>query len=57
MNISEFLYQLLEDIILVPKQTDRPMKQNRDHRNKPRHLINLRRREQEYKMGKRQSPQ
>ena len=39
---------------LVPKQTDRPMKQNREPRNKPRHLrsINLQQRRQDYEMGK-----
>ena len=36
----------------VPKQTDRPVEQNREARNKPRHLwsINLQQRRQEYKM-------
>jgi len=37
-----------------PKQTYRPMEQNRESKNKPRHLrsINLQQRRQEYKMGK-----
>ena len=41
----------------IPKQTYRPMEQNREPRNKPRHLwsINIWQRRQEYKMGKRQS--
>ena len=41
-------------VVLVSKQTDRPMEQNRESRNKPRHLqsINLQQRRQEYKMGK-----
>ena len=32
-----------DSVVLVPKQTDRPMEQNREPRNKPRHLwsINL----------------
>ena len=44
-------------VVLVSKQTDRPMEQNRELRNKPRHLwlINIQQRRQEYKMGKRQS--
>ena len=44
-------------VVLVSKQTDRPMEQNREPRNKPRYLqsINPRQRRQEYKMGKRQS--
>jgi len=39
------------------RHTDRPMEQNREPRNKPRHLwsIDLWQRRQEYKMGKRQS--
>uniref|UniRef100_A0A8D1MXW2 Uncharacterized protein n=1 Tax=Sus scrofa TaxID=9823 RepID=A0A8D1MXW2_PIG len=43
-----------DSVVLVPKQTHRPMEQNREPRNKPRHLqsINLRQRRQEYKMGK-----
>ena len=43
-------------VVLVPKQTDRLMEQNREPRNKPRQLwsINLRQRKQEHKMGKRQ---
>ena len=46
-------------VVLLSKQTDRPMEQNREPRNKPRHLqsINLWQRRQEYKMGKRQSIQ
>ena len=48
-----------DSVLLVPKQTDRPVEQNREPRNKPRHLwsINLQQRRQEYKMGKRQSLQ
>ena len=44
-------------VVLVPKQTYRPMEQNREPRNKPRHLpsTNLQQRRQEYKMGRRQS--
>ena len=44
-------------VVLVPKQTDRPMEQNRESRNKPKHLweINLWQRSQEYKIGERQS--
>ena len=44
---------------LVPKQTDRPMEQNREPRKNPLHLwsINLWRRRQEHKMGKRKSIQ
>ena len=43
-----------DSVVLVPKQTHRPMEQNREPRNKPRHLwsINLQQRRQEYKMGK-----
>ena len=43
-----------DSVVLVPKQTDRPMEQNREPRNKPRQLqlINLQERRQEYKMGK-----
>jgi len=43
-----------DSVVLVPKQTDKPMEQNREPRNKPRHLhsINLQQRSQEYKMGK-----
>ena len=50
-------YSIQDSVVLVPKQTYRPMEQNREPRNKPRHLwsINLRQRRQEYKMGKRQS--
>jgi len=46
-----------DSVVLVPKQIDRPMEQNREPRNKPRHLwsINLWERRQEHKMGKRQS--
>ena len=44
-------------MVLVQKQTDKPLEQNPESRNKPRHLwsINLWKRRQEYKMGKRQS--
>ena len=43
-----------DSVLLVPKQTYRPMKQNREPRNKPRHLrsINLWQRRREYQMGK-----
>uniref|UniRef100_A0A8D0NVX0 Uncharacterized protein n=1 Tax=Sus scrofa TaxID=9823 RepID=A0A8D0NVX0_PIG len=46
-----------DSMVLVPKQTYRPMEQNREPRNKLRHLwsINLQQRRQENKMGKRQS--
>ena len=46
-----------DSVVLVPKQIDRPMEQNREPRNKPRHLwsINLWQRRQEHQMGKRQS--
>ena len=46
-------------VVLVPKQTYRPMEQDREPRKKPRHLqsINLQQRMQEYKMGKRQFSQ
>ena len=42
-----------DSVVLVPKQTDRPMEQNRESRNKPRHLwsINLRQGRQEHKIG------
>ena len=30
-----------DSVVLVPKQTDRPMEQNRDPRNKPRHYGHL----------------
>ena len=42
-----------DSVVLVPKHTYRPMEQNREPRNKPRHLwsINLWQRKQEYKMG------
>ena len=48
-----------DSVVLVPKQTYRPMEQNREPRNKLRHLqsINLQQRRQEYKMGRRQSSQ
>ena len=48
-----------DTVVLVPKQTYRPMGQNRDPRNKHRHLqsISLWQRRQEYKIGKRQSLQ
>ena len=41
-------------MVLVPKRTYRPMEQNRETRNKPRHLgsINPQQRREEYKMGK-----
>ena len=43
-----------DSVVLVPKQTYRPMEQKREPRNKPRHLqsINLQQRRQEYKIGK-----
>ena len=43
-------------VVVVPKQTYRPMEQNREPRNKPRHLwsFNPWQRRQEHKMGKRQ---
>ena len=46
-----------DSVGLVPKQTDKPMEQNKEPRNKPRHLwtFNLSKRRQEYKMAKRQS--
>ena len=46
-----------DSVVLVPKQTYRPMEQNREPRNNPRNLwsVNLRQRRQEHKMGKRQS--
>ena len=45
-----------DSVVLVPKQTDRPMEQNKEFRNKPRHLwsTNLQQRRQEYKIGKRE---
>ena len=48
-----------DTVVLVPKQTYRPMEQNRGPRNKPRHLwsMNLWQRRQEHKMGKRKSVQ
>ena len=46
-------------VVLVSKQTDRPMEQNRESGNKPWHLwsINLWQGRQEHKMGKRKSIQ
>ena len=46
-----------DSVVLVPKQTYRPMEEKREPRNKPRHLwsINLWQMRQEHKMGKRQS--
>ena len=46
-----------DSVVLAPKQTYRPMEQNREPRNKHRHLqsMNLQQRRQEYKMGKTQS--
>ena len=43
-----------DSVVLVPKQTYRPMEQNREPRKKPRHLwlINLWQMRQEHKMGK-----
>jgi len=48
-------YSNKNSVVLVPKQTYGSMKQNRDLRNKPRHLwsINLQQRRQEYKLGQR----
>ena len=45
-----------DNVVLDPKQKDRPMEQNRERRNKPRHpqSINLQQSRQDYKMGKRQ---
>ena len=42
-----------DSVVLVPKQTHRPVEQNREPRNKPWHLwsINLWQRRQEHKMG------
>ena len=47
-------YSTQDSAVLVPKQTYRPMEQNREPRNKPRHQrsINLQQRKREYKMGK-----
>ena len=47
---------MINSVILAQKQIYGPMKQNRDPRNKPKHLwsINLWQRRQEYKMEKRQ---
>ena len=45
---------VIEDsVVLVQKQTYGPVEQNREPRNKPRHLqsINLQQRKQEYKKG------
>ena len=46
-----------DSVVLVPKQTYRPMEHNGEPRNKPRHLLkfNLSQRRQEHKIGKRQS--
>ena len=46
-------------VVLVPKQTYTPMVENREPRNKPRHLCssNLWQGRQEHKMGKRKSIQ
>ena len=46
-----------DSVVLVPKQTYRPMEQNREPGNKPRHLwsIKLWQRRQEHNMGKRQT--
>ena len=46
-----------DSVVPVPKQTCRPMEQNREPRNKPRHLwsIDLWQRRQEHKMRKKQS--
>ena len=43
-----------DGVVRVPKQTYRPMEQNREHRKKPKHLwsINLGQKRQEHKMGK-----
>ena len=48
-----------DSVVLVPKQTDRPMEQDRELRNKLRHLwsINLWQKRQQHKMGKRKSIQ
>ena len=48
-----------DSVGLVSKQTDRPMEQNREPRNKPWHLgsINFWQGRQEHKMGKRKSIQ
>ena len=47
-------YSNQESVVLVPKQTYRPMEHNRKPTNKPRHLlsINLQQRRQEYRMEK-----
>ena len=46
-----------DSVVSVPKQTHQPLGQNREPRNKPRHLwsVYLRKRRQDYKMGKRQT--
>ena len=46
--------QSQDSMVLVPKQTHRPMSQNREPRNKPRHLrsINLYKRDKNTKWGK-----
>ena len=48
-------YSHQDSVVLVPKQTYRPMEQNREPRNKPWHLwsINLWQGRQEHKIGKR----
>ena len=48
-----------DSVVLVPEQTDGPMEQNREPRNKPWHLksINLWQGSQEHQMGKRKSIQ
>ena len=47
-------YSNQDSVVLIQNRNIRPMEQNREPRNKPRHLqsINLRQRRQEYKMGK-----
>ena len=49
-------YSNEDSVLLVPKQTYRPMEQNIEPRNKTRYLwsTDLQQRRQEYKMGKRQ---
>ena len=46
-----------DSVVLIPKQTDRPMEQNREPRNKPKNVrsTNLQQRRQEYKLVKRES--
>ena len=53
INLKRVIYFITS----IPKQTYRPMEQNREPRNKPRHLwsINLWQRRQEYKIIKLQS--